>query len=130
MHTIQRVQTQSSTRALTGIGAEVNLLIASSQFQVTAHYSAGGGREGEREGSIMNQQPTRIGVCIRCCCERGSSRIRYWDNEGINFEPFRSSASRRFTHFRRTTRQQRPETSPTTNEACSFPREKGRGEEG
>lgn len=43
VHRIQRVQTQSSTRALTGIGAEVNLLIASSQFQVTAHYSEGGG---------------------------------------------------------------------------------------
>lgn len=56
MHTIQRVQTQSSTRALTGIGAEVNLLIASSQFQVTAYYSGGGG--GRREGGVDNEPAT------------------------------------------------------------------------
>lgn len=63
MHTIQRVQTQSSTRALTGIGAEVNLLIASSQFQVTAHYSAGGG-ERRREGGVDNEPATDKDRCV------------------------------------------------------------------
>ena len=72
--------------AFTVSEAQVNLLIASS-VPGTRHYS-----KPRVARSIMNQR--RVGV-RDVVAEQGSNRIRYWDNKGINSQPFRSAASTR-----------------------------------
>ena len=45
-------------------------------------------------GCAPDNEPV-AGRCSRRCCEQGSNRIRYWDNKGINSQPFRSAAPTR-----------------------------------